>query len=267
MAPDDLVTSDESKDDSSKPAPIEIRILRLLAELIQLCEQFISRRQSVAKPPADANARTARFTLLIFFATMAYAITSFFQWRAMEKMNGLYRQQLESTSAAIVRVSDGNPVLSNVPPIGNTIEQDIGFRNEGIAIAEDVEIHAQVSILHVADKTYKGSKVDCSATVQRIAHDKFGGMPTCRITGLSDEEARLINTMDDTIALDGQFRYWDGFSWSESETLCYRYQPVRRRRTKFKIWADGNNNGLIDCAAFERAKEDIANSVEPPTSQ
>src|SRR5271166_2012265 len=123
--------------------------------------------------------------VLALMALVWYAWEAKRQRVAMDKTLNLQTQQLANTQAAIVRVNGIG--LGPIPQIGKVIEISLEFRNEGIDIASNVNVHAKMGLFHVSDKGYKGGQVDCGGIIPHIVHETNEYI-RCKLTGISDDE-------------------------------------------------------------------------------
>lgn len=169
----------------------------------------------------------------------AYTTFAALQWCSMQRMNSLYRQQLESTTAARVRINDPMD-LTRLP---KQIEVSVAFKNNGIANASDLRFRMDIRFAAIAEGRFDGPHTICEKPVINVlGHDDAPIAAHCFVDGVTVEDLNTIDRMERTVAVDGEFTYWNGFKRSAAEPICYRFEP--------KGQPGMGEGGMVDCATF-----------------
>jgi hypothetical protein len=129
----------------------------------------------------------------------------------IQKQTNLARQQLVGSQAAVVSLNMGHGVLEVEPhPLKNNVNISIGLKNEGHVIGKSVEMRLRIQIFRISDRKYLGKQWTCDYPIPVISPDKTS-YSQCFVDGLSGDNLRSIENMTQTIALDGEYTYNDGF--------------------------------------------------------
>lgn len=199
-----------------------------------------SRRQWIA---ANKSAKAAEKTL----------------WE-IQKQTNLVRQQIVGTQAAIVDIWP-SPGIESPPEITTSGPGspgfNIAFKNDGHVAAMNLEVKTTIERILLPSNKPVGFPVQCDLNFPVLGTGDPKNFQ-CSLAGLLDARVwQSVKLLEQTIAVNGSFVYWNGFGEQIKESVCLRFIP--QIQTKYGLDGDGN---FVSCdrlpATIDRLRKRMA---------